>query len=149
MTTIQTKPNGAELTRWAHLPARSPWNSHVSQLLESLWHTSFRSDTEPRAELTESEDAYVAEVELPGVDRTNVTVDVTDHRLSVHASRADSERTGALRHTTRTASSELDLEFELPTPVNRGAASATLTNGVLSVCLPKSDADTYTRVEIG
>lgn len=149
MTTTQTKPNGTELTQWAPFPAVFPWNTHVGQLLENLWHAPFHTDSEPRAELTESEDAYVAEIELPGVDRKHITVDVTDHRLSVHATRVSSERSGTLRHTTRSANGEFDLEVALPTPIDSAATTATMANGVLTVSLPKSDAAKSTRIKIG
>jgi HSP20 family protein len=148
MTTTQTKSNATELAHWAPWPSAFPWNTHVAQMLDNLWHAPFNADTEPSAELTEHDDTYVAEIDLPGVDRKHVTVDVTDRRLSVHASRAAAERTGTLRHTTRSTSGEFDFEITLPTPIDDGDVTAVMANGVLTVRLPKAATAKSTRIKI-
>jgi len=153
MTAKQTKPNGTELARWSPWGGAFPWNAPLGQMLDSLWqtplHSALHADTEPSADLTEDEDAYLAEIDLPGVQRKEVTVDVTDRRLSVHATRKASERTGTLRHTTRSTTGEYDFEVTLPTPIDASAATAAMADGVLTIRLPKSDAAKSTHIKIG
>jgi HSP20 family protein len=151
MTATQTKSN-TELAPWTSWPGAFPWHSPFGQLLDSFWHAplrpAFQLDTEPSAELTEEDDAYLAEIDLPGVEREHVAVDVTDRRLSVHASRKASERTGMLRHTTRSTSGEFDFEMTLPAPIDSSTVTASMADGVLTVRMPKSAAAKSTRIEI-
>ena len=57
------------------------------------------------------------------------------------------ERTGVLRHSTRTSGS-FSYEISLPSPVDDQGVTATLDGGVLTVRVPKSSDAKTTRVEI-
>lgn len=143
--TTQGKSRSPELVRdtpWAEFP----WNNGLGQLLETAWHVH-PGQLVPGSELEETDEAFVLDLDLPGVAKDDVTIDVTGRRVSVRGTRVEKERTGVLRHTTRT-SSDFAYEVTLPTPVNDRAVTAELDGGVLMVRIPKASGAKTTRIEI-
>lgn len=130
----------------------NPWrdmfegNPRLSQLFDTLRH-SYGDDAEPGGTLEETDDEFVLELDLPGVAKEAISVDVSGRRVSVHGSRTEKKREGALRHSTRTTGT-FSYELQLPTPVDDSAVSASLDAGVLSVRMPKADGAKPTRIPI-
>ena len=148
MATTPTKTNGTELRQWSPLAeALLPWNSWLGQAMDTLWHERNGDDLAPGADLRETDKEFVLEVDLPGISKKDVTIDVTGRRVSIRGQRREREREGILHRTTRVTGS-FAFEVSLPSPVDESAVSATLADGVLSVNLPKSDSIKTTRVEI-
>ncbi|MFB6079186.1 MAG: Hsp20/alpha crystallin family protein [Halarchaeum sp.] len=85
----------------------------------------------------ESDDAYRLRLDLPGVDRDALSVDVTGNRLHVDARR---EKDVPDDFTYRREDRAVFLEFDVPLPPNVAAAdaAASLDAGVLTVTLPKA-----------
>lgn len=102
----------------------------------------------PPADLEETDDAYIVEIELPGVDRKDVEVSTSGRRLSVTGERKERERVGVLRRRTRTVG-EFRYEVVVPGDVDTDAVEAGLEDGVLTVKLPKSEIDRPRRIELG
>ncbi|MFP4148769.1 MAG: Hsp20/alpha crystallin family protein [Nitriliruptoraceae bacterium] len=100
------------------------------------------------ADLVEREDAFIVEVEVPGFDRDELSIELEGRRLLVHAEREEEERAGILRSSTR-SSSQLHHEVLLPAEVDEEGIDASLAKGVLSIRLPKSEAVGRRRIEIG
>ena len=145
MTTVEKTPP-TELTHWNPWTDLFGWNGRVGQLLESAWHTRL-DQLGLGAELEETDDTYVLEFDVPGVAKKDIAIDVTGRRVSVHGTREEKERTGVLRHSTRTSGS-FSYEISLPSPVDDQGVTATLDGGVLTVRVPKSSDAKTTRVEI-
>lgn len=87
-----------------------------------------------------SSDAYEVRVELPGVPRSGVKIDLEDNLLTVRGERASNAREGL-----RTLHRELSplnylLRLRLNTPVDDEKMSARLEDGVLSITLPLKEA---------
>jgi HSP20 family protein len=103
-------------------------------------------------DLVDEGDAYVAAVDLPGYERDEVTVRVTDHTLLIEADHeAAHEETGGngdryirqeRRHRSATRS------VELPGEVAADEVSARMKHGVLTIRLPKREATEARAVEI-
>lgn len=137
-------------------PAPQPWGAlarlsdQLDQLLESWpgfgtdpWAGGFA----PFADLEETDDAYLVEVELPGVKKTDVNIEVSGRRALVSGERKERERSGVLRRRTR-AVGRFHHEVVLPGDVDADAVSASLDEGVLTVRLPKPAGDRPRRIEV-
>ena len=136
----------AEITPTSAFPDLSAWPTRLGSLLDLPWVP--RADQFPSGmQLEETEDAFVLELDVPGVDKKNITIEVSARRVSVHGEREEKVRTGLLRHSTRSRG-RFDYEVVLPGAVDDKAATADLEGGVLSITLPKAAGSKSTRVEI-
>ena len=140
------KHPSTELIHWNGWPAMFAWKSRLNQLLDNRLHLH-ADEFSPGGELEETDDSFILELDLPGVAKDEITIDVTGRRVSVHGDRTEKERTGVLRHSTRTTGS-FAYEFTLPTPVDDSAVTAALNDGVLTVRMPKASGAKTTRVSI-
>jgi len=101
----------------------------------------------PLADVEETDTAYLVEIELPGVKRDDISVEVTDDHLVVTGERRERQRTGLLRQQTRTTG-RFHYEVSLPSGVDTGAVQAGLDDGVLTVVVPKMESARPRKIAI-
>ena len=101
----------------------------------------------PLADLEENDEAYVAEIELPGVAAEDLSVEVAGSRLTVTGERKERERVGILRRRTRTVG-RFHYEVILPGDVEEDGVEATLEDGVLTVRVPKPAGQRPRRIPV-
>jgi HSP20 family protein len=101
----------------------------------------------PQADLEETDDAYLVDVELPGMSKKDISVEVVDRRLIITGERKEKERVGLLRRRTR-AYGRFHYEVVLPQLVVEDKIEATLNDGVLHLRVPKSEAAQHRRIEV-
>ena len=74
----------------------------MDQLRRSFGSTIDRTGWSPfPVDLEETDDAYVVEIDLPGVSRRDVTLEVNGRELTVYGEVKERERDGFLRRETR------------------------------------------------
>ncbi len=101
----------------------------------------------PLADVEETEDSYVVDIELPGVQRDDISVEVSGNHLVVTGERRERQRTGLLRQQTRTTGS-FHFEVTLPSDVDVEGVAAALDDGVLNVVVPKTAAARPRKIAI-
>lgn len=101
----------------------------------------------PSADVTETEDTYLVEVELPGVKRDDITVDLVGNELAISGELKEKERQGLFRHRTR-RTGQFSYQVTLPRDVDVDRIEAGLAEGVLTVRVPKSEAAKRRRIAI-
>lgn len=100
-------------------------------------------------DLVEADGEFVVTVDLPGYDRGDVEVSVTDDVLRIDAERereTDEEEAAYVRRERRHDSAHRTLR--LPADVDAEGVEARMTNGVLTVTLPKVEPDEPHHVDI-
>jgi HSP20 family protein len=80
----------------------------------------------------------VLRVELPGVKKDDIDIQLAGRRVVVRAERKESERKGLLRRTTRTTGRYF-LEAVLPGEIDPEGVEAVLEDGVLTIRVPKPE----------
>jgi HSP20 family protein len=98
----------------------------------------------PAADIEETDDAYIVEVDLPGIGKKDVDVSMSGQVLTITGERKEKERVGILRRRTRKVG-EFTFEVQFPQPVKESDLTANLKDGVLVVRVPKADATTNSR----
>ena len=95
--------------------------------------------TVPAADVYETDDELVVELEVPGYDERELTLEVGDHTLTVKGKREESKKREehAFRLHERLEGS-FERHFTLPTEVAADKVSATFENGVLEIHAPKA-----------
>jgi HSP20 family protein len=96
---------------------------------------------EPVVDIYETDDALLLEVELPGVSRDAISVELHGRtlRLSGKRTREPAVKGGQYRRE-EVRYGTFQRVFRLPTIVDQGRVQATHKNGVLALRLPKRDA---------
>lgn len=99
------------------------------------------------ADIEETDDAYLVDVDLAGVKRSDVEVTATGRRLTVRGTRKEKERVGFLRRRDRTVGS-FHYDVMLPGDVEVDEVTADLEDGVLTVRLPKPERDRTRHIRV-
>jgi len=110
------------------------------------WSSEFSSMA---VDIVEHDEEFVVTVDLPGFEREDVALTVTDHTLRIEAERdieTETEEKDYLRKERRERS--LQRSLRLPDEVKKDAVTATMKNGVLTVNLPKIDVEESRTVDI-
>jgi HSP20 family protein len=101
----------------------------------------------PAVEVEETDGAFLIELELPGVDPEDVSIDLKDNELFVTGEIKERERRGKLRRQTRRLG-HFEHQITLPGAVDPESVTASLDNGVLTVRLAKARSSQPRHVEI-
>jgi HSP20 family protein len=102
----------------------------------------------PTADLSETDDAYVAQVDLPAVNKDQVEVQIQDRELIVSGEITELEDSGRRRHRSSRRTGRFEFRTYLPGDVKADAVTAQLSDGVLTVTVPKSEAAKPRKIEI-
>ena len=144
------------------LPARRGGNDEIersdpfaelerlSQQLSGLLAMELPSLAEgftPLADVEESDDAYTVELELPGVKKDDISVEVSGRRLVVSGERKERERVGILRRRTRSVG-RFHYEVTLPSALDEDGIEASLSDGVLTLRVPKAASERPRRIKV-
>jgi HSP20 family protein len=125
-------------------------HQRMSQLMNALG-TDLLSPTAqgwtPLADVTETDDAYVVEIEVPGVHRKDLTVEAVGGELRVSGEIVEKEKVGWLRHRTRRVG-QFAYRTTLPGDIDTDGISADLVDGVLTVRVPKTEAAKPRRITV-
>lgn len=105
----------------------------------------------PPMDVGDTGDAFVVSVDLPGVEKEDVDLELRDNTLHVTAEHEEETEEVTERYLTRERTrGTLRREVTLPEEVDEEAVKATFENGVLEVDLPKARTDeSGTDINIG
>ena len=101
----------------------------------------------PAADVSETDDSYVVEIELPGVRRKDVDVELDGNELVVTGEVKESKREGLLRHRTRRIG-DFEYRVTLPGDLKADDVEASLAHGVLTVRVPKAQTTKHSKIEV-
>jgi HSP20 family protein len=100
-------------------------------------------------DVVEHDDEFVVTVDLPGFERDEVDVRVTDHRLTIEAEHESEMEEGDETYLRQERSHrEMKRTITLPDAVDEGAVTARMKNGVLTVTCPKVEVEEAHEIEI-
>jgi len=102
----------------------------------------------PPADVTETNEAYVVHVELPGVRKDQVDVQLQDRGLIISGEIPEQSEDDGRRQQRSRRTGRFEYRTYLPGEVKADAVSAQLSDGVLTVTVPKSEAAKPRKIEI-
>jgi HSP20 family protein len=103
-----------------------------------------RADWTPPADIYETESGYRIAIDLPGVNRDTVEIDVDDNRLIVKGTRIVEES----RHRNERPRGKFLRTFSIPGAVDQRGIGADYKDGVLQIHLPKRQEQKAQKVVI-
>ena len=89
----------------------------------------------PATDVSETDDAYVIEAELPGLKKDEIDVSLHDRELAITGEVKERESRG-LRHRKQRRSGRFECRVYLPGDIDSERVGANLSDGVLTVTLP-------------
>ncbi|WP_254839747.1 Hsp20/alpha crystallin family protein [Natronomonas marina] len=110
------------------------------------WTSEF---DEMAVDLVDHDEEFVVTVDLPGFERDDVEIQVTDHTLRIEAEHEEAtaeEEEQYLRRERRRES--MRRSIRLPGDVDKEGVNARMKNGVLTVTLPKLEVEEARNIEI-
>ena len=104
-----------------------------------------RADCTPAADIYESENGFVIALDLPGIKRDALEIDIDDNRLMIKGVRlVDDTQT---RRSERPRGKFLRA-FAVPASVDQGKIGAEYKDGVLQIRLPKRAEQKAQKIEV-
>lgn len=141
------------LTRYgSSVPYRS-----LSREMERLFEDFFGSPREgttlaewtPAADIKEEEGAFRVKVDLPGIKKDDVNIEVSENRLAISGERRfEQEEKRDDYHFVERGYGRFHRAFTLPGTVDADKIDAAYKDGVLEVVLPKKEEVKPKRVTI-
>lgn len=103
---------------------------------------------QPPVDLYETADAYVLTAEIPGVSRDDIDIQTGDGRLTLSGARQERPVACEQFHRLERGHGSFQRTFQLPQPIDHGAVTADLKDGVLTVKCPKLAVPPTRRIPI-
>lgn len=96
----------------------------------------------PRLNVSETENGFEVEAELPGVSKEDIKVTLDNHRVSIEAEtkRESEKKDGEKIIYAERSSRRFARSLTLPSEVDDANAQAKFANGVLTLHLPKKES---------
>jgi len=104
-----------------------------------------RADWTPASDIYETASDYLIAIDLPGIDRAGLEIDIDDNRLVVKGVRAISE---SKQHRSERPRGKFLRSFSVPASVEQGKIAAEYKDGVLQVRLPKRSEQKAKKIDI-
>jgi HSP20 family protein len=91
----------------------------------------------PAVDLYETADRFVLSIELPGLKRDRIKIELHQEVLTVRGERAVHHEEGAQFHRVERGHGPFARSFSLPNPADADRVQAEFRDGVLTVVIPK------------
>ena len=127
--------------------------------LNSVFHSFFNHNPSPqggqhgglRSKLTESEDGFLLQAELPGLKREDIELNVLGDLVMLSGrfgeAAADTDK-APTQESEELRSGSFEREFKLSSPVETEAVKASFVDGILRVELPKAASAKPRRIDV-
>lgn len=125
----------------------------MNDLLARFWSDTSEpfglAEWSPALDISETDDAVLVHVELPGVDAKDLEISVAGDVLTIRGEKKDEkERTGHNYHRVERRYGAFTRTLTLPAAVDADQVTARTHAGVLEIRLPKKEDARPRRVEI-
>ncbi len=104
----------------------------------------------PRLDVSEHDQAFEIQAELPGVKKEDIKVSIDGARVTIEGEcqQANEQRQGEHVVYSERSTRRYQRSFTLPSEVDDAAAEAKLENGILMLTLPKKQGSAARRLTI-
>ncbi len=95
--------------------------------------------------MKENNKAYLINIDLPGIDKKDISIETSGNRLIISGERKEESES---KEGSKKSYRQFNQSFSLPDDANLEAISATSTNGVLKITVPKTGKKVSKKIEI-
>ena len=142
-----------KLTRWNPSRNLNDYRGEMDRLFDNwvgeMGGLQLAESWVPVADLKETEDGFAIQLDLPGVEPSDVKVSVHDDVVTIRGER-HREKTEERKnwHRTERVHGAFERSFRLGAPLDAAKVKADYTSGVLTVRVPKAESAKPREIEI-
>lgn len=145
------------LVRWRDRGELSPWSAlrDLEGQMNRMLGDWFREGGEigrfaaPAVDLCETADAYVLEVDLPGMKKEDIDLSVMENMVTIKGERKSEHRAGEAGYQRfERQTGTFQRSFEIPGGFDGAKVEAQYENGVLTVKLPKREESKPRQINV-
>jgi HSP20 family protein len=128
-----------------------PFRSFFDDPFENLpsVFAPLRAPAFPKVDIAETEDEVKITANLPGLDPKDVEIEVNEDSISLSGKiEKEEEKSDAKVYRYEREYGEFQRMFALPARVKSDKVAAKAKNGVLTITLPKADAEKKKKVKV-
>ena len=128
-------------------------NGEIDRVFNEIFNGGSTVDSEaswaPRADVHESDESFLIQLDVPGIDKNDIKVKFEDNTLIVSGERKyeNKQEEKNYRHVERVYGS-FTRTLKLPKDVDAQKIAANYKNGVLEITLPKAEEVKPKEIEI-
>jgi HSP20 family protein len=128
-----------DLTAWERDMERMMEDVFGRRPLASWWPRALGAAV-PALDLYEEKEEVVAKAELPGIERKDIQVNISDHQLTIKGEKKKEEETKEKNfYRSERSYGSFCRSVELPADVEVDKAKASFKDGVLEIHIPKTE----------
>ena len=127
-------------------PFRNDWEKEVEKIFDTF---SRANSFSPACEIRDEEKNFLISIDVPGLSKEELEIEVKDNQLHVSGERkqkSGTEKDTVLRSEKRFG--KFSRAFSLPQNVNTEAIQARFENGVLEIAIPKEEKSQARKITI-
>src|SRR5918999_2071215 len=144
------------LARWTPMGNLQSFQDEMNRMFDQFFRGGSSGEAgwgtytwAPPVDIYETDEALILTVDLPGVPKEAVSIEIHQNTLMLRGERKPAAEVPADRyHRTERAYGAFQRSFVLPTLVDQEHVQATYHDGVLELRLPKSEAAKPKRIAI-
>lgn len=112
-------------------------------------NTVSKMNRQPFVDVIETDKEIVATVEMPGLEKGDININITDERLEISTdSKHEEEKRGENYIYKEIRDRSYYRSIELPSSIDTNGAKASYNNGILEVKMPKKEVKKKTSIKI-
>ncbi len=122
-----------------------------SSLLDKFFDDTFQGglqmDFTPSVDIAETEKAFEIQIQLPGVKKSDVNIEIDNNQLVVSGERKfENESNEKNYHSRESYYGKFSRSFSMPDIVNVDKINAKQEDGILTITLPKDEKKTAKKL---
>lgn len=135
-------------------PNADLFSRNFNDIVDEFFNNSssnYRKDSfMPSVDVSETDSQFEVSVELPGLKKEDINVDLEKGRLTISGERKfKNEEEGKNFHRLETQYGKFSRSFYLPDTIDDESISAKYEDGILNITIKKSEEKVKKQIEIG
>jgi len=133
-------------------PGRDIVGKRFSDIMDEFFNDALstrQSSFAPSIDISETEKQYIIDVEIPGIDKKDIELNVDNNTLTISGERKfEKEEDGKQFHRVESHYGTFSRTFTLPDNANTESINATYNNGILNITVDKSEKSLKKQIKI-
>jgi HSP20 family protein len=133
-------------------PQNEIFGKRFSDIIDEFFNDAVatrQSAFAPSIDISETEKQFLIDVELPGVNKDDIEVNLENGRLTISGERKfESEENGKQYHRVESHYGSFTRSFQLPENVDDKSISASYKDGILNITIDKSEEKMKKQIKV-